>query len=154
MKDSKVAVEHLLYLYAERVDRGDFEGVAELLAHALITTPMFPQGIQGKPLILRMYEQSTRRYEDGSPKTKHVITNAIIDVYEDRGRATARSYYTVFQALPDFPLQAIIAGTYQDKFQRRDGLWNFVARHITVDLIGDLSHHLLIALPELDIAKI
>jgi hypothetical protein len=54
----------------------------------------------------------------------------------------ARSYFTVFQALPDFPLQPIIAGRYHDAFERVDGTWRFADRLILSDLIGDLSRHL------------
>jgi len=57
--------------------------------------------------------------------------------------ATARSYYTVFQRLDDFPLQPIIAGRYHDSFRRIEGRWWFDTRVMIVDLVGDLSRHLL-----------
>ena len=38
--------------------------------------------------------------------------------------------------------QAIACGTYDDTFTRTDGRWHFTARRITLDLAGDLTHHL------------
>ena len=144
MMDATTTVANLVYTYAERIDAGDFEGVAELLEHARVTTYRTKRVWQGKVEILGMYTGSTRRYEDdGTPKTKHVTTNLIIEVDDDAGTATCRSYFTVLQAVPGaLALQPVIAGRYHDQFERVDGTWRFSARHIIVDLMGDLSQHL------------
>ena len=143
--DGRTEIERLIFLYAERIDAGDFEGVADLLAGAVVKAS---GGIvaDGRAAVLRMYETSTRRYEDGTPHTKHVTTNVIIDVDEGSGTAAARSYFTVLQSLPDFPLQVIIAGRYHDHFASEGGEWRFTERDIMPELYGDLSRHLLIAL--------
>jgi hypothetical protein len=62
---------------------------------------------------------------------------------DDGQTAQAWSKFTVFQALPDFPLQAIIAGQYRDSFVCRDSLWSFQRREMCPQLYGDLSRHLL-----------
>jgi hypothetical protein len=94
--------------------------------------------------VLGMYQASTRIYEDnGTPHTKHVTTNAIIEVDEGADAASARSYYTVMQQTKALPLQPIIAGRYHDTFKRIDGAWWFDTRIMFVDLMGDLSQHLL-----------
>ena len=93
--------------------------------------------------MLALYRGSARIYDDGSPHTKHVTTNAIIEVEEGEQVATARSYYTVFQQVDDFPLQPIISGRYHDSFHCIDGRWWFDTRTMFVDLVGDLSRHLL-----------
>ena len=146
MGDSHDQIKKLLYTYAERIDLGDFEGVADLFDHAVITTPGAKAGPGGRRAALEMYTRSTRLYDDGTPKTKHVTTNAIIEVDEANNFATSRSYFTVFQALQDFPLQAIIAGRYHDKFERNKGQWRFSERMMLPELMGDLSRHLLIEL--------
>ncbi|MFF8910799.1 nuclear transport factor 2 family protein [Streptomyces olivaceoviridis] len=56
--------------------------------------------------------------------------------------ATARSYLTIFQAVPELPLQPIAAGRYRDRFERRNGKWRFAERRITVHMIGNVGHHL------------
>lgn len=142
LTDDVVAITHLLHAYAERVDEGDFAGVAELLAHADVTGEGSPVVRRGRDEVRAMYEGSTRRYPDGTPKTKHVTTNAIVEV--DGDTASARSYFTVLQAVPgELALQPVIAGRYHDRFERVDGRWRFSARHMIPDLFGDLSHHLL-----------
>ena len=146
MNDSHLEIKKLLYLYAERIDLGDFEGVADLFEHAVITAPGAEAGPGGRQAALDIYTRTTRLYGDGTPKTKHVTTNAIIEVDEDNNFATSRSYFTVFQALDDFPLQAIIAGRYHDKFERKNGHWRFSERMMLPELMGDLSRHLLIEL--------
>lgn len=147
MSDSRDQIEKLLYLYAERIDRGDFAGVADLLAHTTIVGPNDEPGPHGRDAILAMYEHTTRRYEDdGTPHTQHVTTNAIIDVDEVAGTATCRSYFTVFQALPDLPLQPIVAGRYHDRFERVEGHWRFCERKMMPEHFGNLSRHMLIEL--------
>jgi len=59
------------------------------------------------------------------------------------GTASARSSYTVLQQTDALALQPIICGRYHDTFQRIDGRWWFATRTMFVDLVGDLSHHLL-----------
>jgi 3-phenylpropionate/cinnamic acid dioxygenase small subunit len=150
MADSARAIEDLLYLYAERIDAGDLPGVADLFARGRIRpTPDAPAETTaaGREQVLRLYQKATRLYEDGTPRTRHLTSNAVIDVDEHAGTATARSTYTVFQQTGALPLQPIISGRYEDTFQRIDGRWWFDTRVIRVDLVGDLSHHLLFALP-------
>jgi SnoaL-like domain len=139
------AIEHIVYGYAERVDLGDFAGVADLFAHAKYKGggPDDP-GVDGAAPVQQILETMVRRYDDGTPRTKHVTTNLVIDADEDAGTATARSYYTVLQQLDGFPLQPIIAGRYHDAFERVDGEWRLTERVIFCDLIGDLSRHLTI----------
>ena len=141
------AVTNLLYRYGELMDLGDFDGVADLLADVVITIDGAPGEIKGRPAILAMYVDWTRRYDDdGTPHSRHLISNPIVDVDADAGTATIRSSYTVFQQVEDFPLQPIIIGRYHDTFERIDGAWRFARRHLFTDLTGDLSRHLLIDL--------
>ena len=93
--------------------------------------------------MLRLWQSGVTVYPDGTPRTKHVVTNPIIGVDDAAGAATCRSYYTVFQQTGDFALQPIVAGRYHDQFQRVDGKWRFVFRDYSMmDMIGDVSHHL------------
>jgi 3-phenylpropionate/cinnamic acid dioxygenase small subunit len=141
--DAAREIENLLYAYAERIDAGDYDDVAELFTHGRIhgvengpPSTVF----EGRERVREMYEMSTRLHEDGTPKTKHVITNARIEVEGQAG--SARSYYTVFQATPDLPLQPIITGRYRDTFHVVAGQWWFDTRLMLVDQVGDLGHHL------------
>lgn len=141
--DARSAIEHIIYGYAERVDLGDFAGVAALFEHALYKGggPDDP-GVEGSAPVQQIFESMVRRYDDGTPRTKHVTTNLVIDADDVAGTASSRSYYTVFQQVADAPLQPIIAGRYHDRFARVDGAWRLTERVIFCDLIGDLSRHL------------
>jgi ketosteroid isomerase-like protein len=136
--DDRHAITALIHAYAERIDAGDLDGVATLLADAVWRSASRPDGIRGIEAIRAVYAD-TLLY-DGVPSTQHVVTNVVVDVTGDV--ATARSRYTVLQARPEFPLQPIIAGRYHDAFARDVRGWHFTERTILVDLVGDLSHHL------------
>ena len=149
MAQDEREIENLLYTYAERIDAGDLDGVAKLFAHGkILPSPDAAREVSfvGRDQVRGMYEAATRLYDDGTPRTKHVTTNAIIEVAADAETASARSYYTVLQQTEKLALQPIIAGRYHDTFQRREGRWWFESRTIMIDLVGDLSHHLLYSL--------
>ena len=55
-------------------------------------------------------------HPDGTPRTKHVTTNPIIEV-DDAETASCRSYYTVLQQTDELPLQTIVTGRYHDRFE-------------------------------------
>ena len=77
-----------------------------------------------------------------------MTTNLILDIDDEAGTASARSYWTVLQAVPGLPLQPILAGRYHDRFERPTaGGWRFVERRYLVDLVGDVSHHMITGLP-------
>lgn len=138
-------IENLLYRYAERIDSGDFAGVAELFADAEIRVAGTDAVTRGRDAVQKLYQTTTRVYDDcGTPKTKHVVTNPIIEVDADAGRATSRSYFTVLQQTPKLPLQVIITGRYHDAFRRVDGDWCFASREMILEQFGDLSQHLLL----------
>ena len=146
MSDSAREIENLLYIYAERIDGGDLDGVADLFRHGrILPSPDAPREatFEGKERVRAMYDAATRLYEDGTPKTRHVTSNVIIEVDDDAGTASSRSYYTVLQQTDALPLQPIICGHYHDTFQKIDGVWWFETRTMFIDLVGDLSHHLL-----------
>ncbi len=146
MTDPAREIENLIYTYAERIDLGDLEGVAELFAHGRVATSPEAtpeQTFEGRDRVLALYRGSTRIYDDGIPHTKHVTTNSIIEVDTAAGTASARSYYTVLQQVEGLPLQPIISGRYHDSFRRIDGRWWFDTRILFVDLVGDLARHLL-----------
>jgi 3-phenylpropionate/cinnamic acid dioxygenase small subunit len=144
--DSARDIENLLYEYAERIDAGDLDGVAELFTHGRILGQENgpPETVfEGRDRVRELYGMATRIYEDtGTPKTKHLTTNARIEVDEEAGNATARTSYLVTQATDVLPLQVIITGHYEDTFQRIDGRWWFDSRTMFVDQTGDLSQHL------------
>ncbi len=127
MTDDRGAIENLLYAYAECVDRGDFDGVADLFAHATYASDHQPAR-PGREFVRTILRTLVILYEDGTPRTQHVVTNPWIEVDAAAGTASARSRYTVLQALPDRPAEVVVAGRYRDRFERVDGRWRFASR--------------------------
>tara|TARA_R110002072_G_scaffold278509_1_gene440343 strand:- start:605 stop:1057 length:453 start_codon:yes stop_codon:yes gene_type:complete len=143
MEDSR-QIENLIYSYAERIDNGDLESVAALFHNAEIFSAAHDVRRTGFDEVLEMYQTSTRLYEStATPQTKHLTTNVIIEVDEGGMKASARSYYTVIQATDSLPLQPIISGRYKDHFRKIENQWQFSSREMIVELVGDLSAHLL-----------
>jgi 3-phenylpropionate/cinnamic acid dioxygenase small subunit len=137
---ARSAVTRLIAAYADLVDDGDFAGVGALFAHAVFIGSGEP--VRGREAVERMLSDSVIRYEDGTPRTHHAVSNLAVDVDTDAGTAAARSYVTVFQALPGFPLQPVAAGRYRDRFERVGDDWRFTERRVHIRLLGDVSRHL------------
>ena len=137
-------IENLIASYAFLVDDGEFAELGDLLGDAEFSLNGAPV-IKGRDAIEKFARDTLLTYDDGTPRTRHVTTNIIIEAGEEGGEeedtAISRSYYTVFQSLPGFPLQAIASGRYQDRFQRKNGQWRFTRRTVTTTLTGDTSHH-------------
>src|SRR5262245_55624638 len=96
------AIRSLEYTYALLLDGGDFEGVASLLQHAQLS--LHGVGLSGEPVsgrdrIRDFYATQVITF-DGDPRTRHVITNLLIEEASRPGTARARSYFTVQQKAP------------------------------------------------------
>lgn len=138
-------IQRLLYRYCYHLDRGDFEQMAALFADARLITPGGGMVDRDPGAIVAMYRKYTRIYPDtGTPKTRHVVSNPIIDIKEDGHSASCHSYIVVFQATETLQLQPVIAGGNRDRFEKIDGTWRYAEREIISELFGDLSQHLLV----------
>lgn len=138
---TEAQIANLLYRYAECIDAGDLSGAARLFEHARIRVG--EHDTIDADSLLGIWRSLIMMYPDGTPRTKHVVTNPIIEIDEDAGTADCRSYYTVLQQTDDFPLQTIVTGRYHDRFERVDGRWRYSYRDLTlIDMVGDVSHHL------------
>jgi hypothetical protein len=135
------AVIALLHRYCELQDAADFVGVAELFRHATYAVSGGPTR-HGYDEVLALKAHHDQVHDDGSLRTKHVTTNTIVEIASDGLTATTRSYFTVYQATRDLPLQPVIGGRYHDEFERYAAGWRFRSRTIHGDLVGDLTQHL------------
>jgi 3-phenylpropionate/cinnamic acid dioxygenase small subunit len=139
---SAVAISNLLYRYAELIDSGELELAADLFRHARIKVRHASEPI-GTGELLDIWKRLIRLYPCGTPRTRHLVSNIILDMDEEAGWAKTRSCYTVYQATEDLPLQLIAAGRYHDEFERIEGSWRFCYRDYSLlDMVGDMSAHL------------
>lgn len=143
--DDYFSIQNLIYRYADCLDRGDLEAVGRLFSRADIympgdTEPSISCDAAGFAALLGQW---TRIYpETGTPRTRHVTTNLIIEP-DGVDQARTQSYFTVLQSTPWMSLQAVAAGTYRDRFAKRDGTWCFTERREEMPLVGNLDSHLL-----------
>lgn len=138
--DDYFAIQALIHSYPGRLDAGDLAGMAQLFADADVYFPGGEVCRSDPAAVEKAFRDFLRLYEGGIPRTRHMISNVIIQPESDNA-ARATSYVMVFQQTDALPLQPIIGGDYQDAFVRRDGLWRFSKRIIRNDLFGDLSAH-------------
>lgn len=140
-------ITNLLYRYADYMDAGNLDAAAELFAHATIM-----MGGQDEPSdyqnLRKTWDKFVKIYPCGTPRTKHLVTNAIIDLDADAQTAHSRSSYTVLQQTDTLPLQIIAAGRYHDRFERVGSVWRFSYRdYRLLDHVGNISQHLKIPVP-------
>jgi 3-phenylpropionate/cinnamic acid dioxygenase small subunit len=141
---AETQITNLLYRYANYMDSGDLAAAASLFQHARLRVGGVGDGTVDAAAMLAIWKTTVVLYGDGTPRTKHLVTNPVIEVDEDAGTASCHSYYTVLQQTDDLPLQPIVAGRYHDRFECVNGAWRFCFRDYTlVDMVGDLSHHLI-----------
>ena len=130
----------LMHRYTYLIDRGNLEGFAGLFESG-------EWGAEGDTLLtgsemLEMLRREVILYPDGTPRTRHVVTNIELDVDEEHGVAKGQSYITLFQQTDDFQLQAIFSGEYHDEFVRENDVWRFARRIIKHPMMGDQSRHM------------
>ncbi|MHB1372641.1 MAG: nuclear transport factor 2 family protein [Thauera sp.] len=145
MDKSATEICNHLYRYAEAIDEGRLEDAAALFSHARIETGA--AGLLDADGLLALWRKILVIHPCGTPRTRHLVTNPILDIDEAAGTAQARSCFTVMQATDELPLQIIASGRYHDRLARIGGEWCFVERdYRQLDFIGDLSQHLRIAI--------
>ena len=141
--ESYIEIMNLIHAYPDCIDRGDFAGVGALFADAVID---MGGGVElaGAAAVQASFEQWTRRYDDdGTPHTRHCVTNPIVDIDDTAGTAAVRYYMTVFQRTDEFPLQPVWSNKYEDHLKRVGGRWQFSRRKGHGHLPGNTAHHLL-----------
>ncbi|MEU6643616.1 nuclear transport factor 2 family protein [Saccharomonospora sp. NPDC046836] len=141
-------IRNLCFRYTYAVDDGDFAAIGALLAGGELV-PAMP-GVAAEPIvgaeaISAFYANQVVTYENGDPRTRHLITNQLIEIDEDRTSATSRCYFTVLQRAPGEEYQIVVGGRYDDEFVRAGGAWRFARKTIRVDHLNRVGLHFRIA---------
>jgi len=145
-------IRNLLGTYCRLIDAGDFDSVGRLFADATLCTEDGAVIATGAQEVAALYAAMTRRHEDGTPLTQHVVANTVLEqLTHDTIRAS--SNYVVFQATASLPLQPIATGKYVDTFVQGDAGWRFAERRFTLGRLGDMSQHLSTSLEGLEEAR-
>src|SRR5688500_16097978 len=130
---------NLLHTYAERIDAGDTEGVAELFEHAVVTA-QGDREFRGRDEVRQMFTPAASTTAPAPPSerqrrpTKHVTTNVILEMNDEETHAKTRSVYVVVTEDDGGNACIMTAGRYHDEFELVDGRWRFAARRYLQDV--------------------
>jgi hypothetical protein len=131
----------LINRYAELLDGGRLDEVAALFDRATWRAAL-TGAVLSTPEQVRAVYANVILYDDGTPRTRHLMTNITVEVGDDGAEATSRCYFTVLQGVvPGEPIQTILSGRYVDRFAKGPDGWHFTDRLFHADLIGDQSRH-------------
>ncbi len=119
-------ISNLVYRSAELIDRCELAEAAELFRHAQIR--LHPDSTPLTATELLALWQSELNLPSGRPATRQLISNPIIEIDRQRGRASCRSCYTVLEARETAAPAVSSCGQYHDEFILKDGRWQFAQR--------------------------
>jgi 3-phenylpropionate/cinnamic acid dioxygenase small subunit len=133
------AIRNLLGTYCLLIDSGDFTALGELFADAVLTDDRGRIAAKGAEAATALWTGMIKRYDDGTPRTRHTTSNPVIEL--DGDTAECRSSFVVLQQI-DARLEPVAAGRYRDTFAYAEGAWRFTSRQFFLDQLGDVSHHM------------
>jgi len=122
----KFALQQLLVTYCHGIDRQDLQLVRSLYHDDAIDdhSPMFYGGpdeyVAWLPSILSKWSA-----------TAHIIHNTLFLVHGDH--AEGESVLTAYHRTADDTREVIAHGRYIDQFNKREGVWRFYRRSLTLD---------------------
>jgi 3-phenylpropionate/cinnamic acid dioxygenase small subunit len=151
LSQARLAIEDVLYAYAEAVDSGDLDALARLLRACDLQLPNGVRLQGGSAIadhyrsIIRFYDASGHEveYQSGActPRTRHVTTNVRVTLSAQANGADVSSYFTAYQSI-DGRNEIVAGGRYLDRFALTLGRWTMVGRRVLVDNPGDMSRHI------------
>jgi len=142
-------IQNLVYRYACLLDTGRWAELGELFAHADLYIAGELAVHHNARKVTELWQRYVRLYANQTPRTRHLITNLMIESVDEH-TARSYSYVLVVQQTKTLPLQPIITGDYLDRFVKVNGIWRFSERRIENDLFGNLAEHLLIGMETSD----
>ena len=137
-------IQALINEYTYRLDRGEFDRFGELFEKGewYLSGDESTFALSGKVEVAEWLRANMHTYDNGSLNTKHATVNVTIDVEEGAETASAQMYLIVFQGVPpEFPLQCIFCGRYEDEYVKDEGAWRFAKRTIFSDVVGEIRFH-------------
>ena len=143
MSHPAIEIPNILYRYGMYIDEAKFAEAAALFEYGHIALGGGAT-ISDLGKIEALWRSMVRTYDCGTSRTRHIITNPIIELADNELSAVVHSCWTVIQQTEDFPLQVVASGRYRDEFQIIDGKWWYKEKaYLGIDLQGDMSAHLL-----------
>jgi len=135
------AITALVNSYADLLDAGDLDGVAALFDDATWRSGATGEVLRGATQVRRVYDRIVL-YDDGTPRTRHLLTNLTVELDPGGATASGRCSFTVLQGIVSGqPIQVVVSGHYVDRYRKSDGRWQFADRLFVADLTGEQERH-------------
>jgi hypothetical protein len=124
--DDQRQIENLINLSMYLADKGDWQGYANLGRYLTITFKR--QGVAHKLTGTEEIMRERQIYLDNLPKEletihKHVVSNFIIEVSEDKQTATSQCYLTAYRRVGGEPMRLVAHTIYHDHLRKIEGEW-------------------------------
>jgi hypothetical protein len=136
-------IEQQIYRMGYHLEGGDFGAVGEMLESATFGADRIGRRVfRGRDEIMEQYRRTNIVYPEGGRRTKEIYSNVVIDIDLDRGTAKSTTSFTVAQQIPGATFALLVAGRYEDEWERMDGHWRWSDRYIVAQYHNDLDRHM------------
>jgi hypothetical protein len=136
-------IEQQIYRMGYHLEAGDFAAVGDLLAHATFGADKIGRRMfTGKDEITAQYARTNIVYPEGGRRTKEIYTNVLVDIDLDANTARSVTSFTVAQQVPGETFALLVAGRYEDEWERIDGRWRWSDRYVVAQYHNDLDRHM------------
>jgi hypothetical protein len=140
---SQRQIERMIYRVGYAIEAGDFALVGELMGDATMGADRIGRkAFRGAEEIRDQYTRTNIVYPDRGRASKEVYHNILVDIDLDAGRASSVTSYTVAHQAPGEEFALIVAGRYEDEWERVDGTWQWRDRYIVVQYNNNLDRHM------------
>jgi hypothetical protein len=140
---SQRQIERMIYEVGYALEAGEFTRVGELMGDATMGADRIGRkAFRGKEEIRDQYTRTNVVYPDRGRASKEIYHNILVDIDLDANRARSVTSYTVAHQAPGEQFALIVAGRYEDEWERVDGAWRWCDRYIVVQYKNDLDRHM------------
>jgi hypothetical protein len=140
---SQHEIERMIYQVGYAIEAGDFQRVGDLMGTATLGADLIGRRVyKGSEQIRDQYTKTNIVYPDRGRASKEIYHNILVDINLDNDRATSVTSYTVAHQPPGESFDLIVAGKYEDEWQRVAGEWQWVDRYVVVQYKGNLDRHM------------
>jgi SnoaL-like domain len=136
-------IERLIYQVGYALEAGDFTRVGELMGDATLGADRIGRkAFRGAEEIRDQYRRNNVVYPDRGRASKEIYHNILVDIDLDADRAHSLTSYTVAHQAPGEQFALIVAGSYEDEWERVNRTWRWPDRYIVVQYKNDLDRHM------------
>jgi hypothetical protein len=140
---SQRAIERMIYAVGYAIEDGDFQKVGDIMGDATMGADLIGRkAFKGSDEIRDQYSRTNIVYPGRGRASKEIYHNILVEIDLDNQTATSVTSYTVPHQPPDAVFELIVAGRYEDEWERRDGVWRWIDRYIVVQFKNDLNKHM------------